>query len=127
MSNVKDSTEIKGLETRRNKLQAQRKQLNIEIQEKQQESAGLKSRIDTLQKKIEKLKSKKSNNLIVSEHALLRYIERVIGIDLQEIQNKVLPPEKVLEVKAMGNCTYGLGDHKITIKDGIVVTVLGDE
>jgi len=127
MSNVKVSAEIKGLETRRNKLQAQRKQLNIEIQEKQKESANMKSRIDMLQKKIEKLKSKKSNNLIISEHALLRYIERVIGIDLQEIQNKILPPEKVEKIKAMGNCTYGLGDHKLTIKDGIVVTVLGDE
>ena len=69
MSHVKDSAEIKGLETRRNKLQAERKQLNIEIQDKQKESSEMKSRIDIIQKKIEKLKSKKPKDLIVSEHA----------------------------------------------------------
>ncbi len=127
MSTVKDSAEIKGLETRRNKLQAQRKSLNIEIQDKQKESSEMKVRIDGFQKKIEKLKSQKPKDLIVSEHAMLRYIERVMGIDLQELQNKILPPEKAYEVRAMGNCTYGLGDHKLTVKDGIVVTVIGEE
>ena len=127
MSHVKDSSEIKGLETRRNKLQAERKQLNIEIQDKQKESSEMKSRIDMLQKKIEKLKSKKPNDLIVSEHSLLRYIERVIGIDLEEIRAKILPDDKVSEIKAMGNCSYGLGDHTIKVKDGVVVTVLGSD
>ena len=125
MSHIKDSAEIKSLETRRNKLQAERKQVNIEIQDKQKESADMKSRIDVLQKKIEKLKSKKPKDLIVSEHSMLRYIERVIGIDLDEIRTKVLPTDKVYEVKKMGDCAYGLGDHSIVVKDGVVVTVLG--
>ena len=52
MSYVKDSAEIKGLETRRNKLQSTRKQLNIEIMGKQKESSELKDRIDFFQKKL---------------------------------------------------------------------------
>jgi len=127
MSTVKDSAEIKGLETRRNKLQSERKALNIEIQDKQKQSSDMKTRIDGFQKKIEKLKAQKPKDLIVSEHAMLRYIERVMGIDLQELQERILPPEKAMEVKAMGNCTYGMGDHRLTVKDGVIVTVLGDE
>ena len=54
---------------------------------------------------------------------MLRYIERVLGIDLQEIQDKILPADKIDDVKKMGNCTFGLNTHKITVKDGIIVTV----
>ena len=127
MGLVKNSAEIKSLETRRNKLQTQRKMLNIEIQDKQKESNEMKMRINGFQKKIEQLKSQKNDDLIISEHAMLRYIERVMGIDLQDLQDKILPKDKIQAVEAMGNCTYSLGEHKITVKDGVVVTVIGVE
>jgi len=124
---VKKAAEIKSLETRRNKLQAQRKQLNIEIADKQKESSEMKRKIDSFQKEIEKLKNKKPEKLIISEHAMLRFIERVMHIDLTELQKKILPPEKASEIEKFGNCTYNMEDYKITIKDGIVVTVVSND
>jgi len=123
---IKNSAELKGLETRRNKLQAERKTLNIEIAEKQKESAAMKKKIDYLQSAIEKLKKKTPSNIVISEHAMLRYIERVLGIDLNELQNKIIPSNKLDEIKLIGNGTFSINNHKVTVKDGVVVTVIGD-
>jgi len=123
---IKNSAELKGLETRRNELQAKRKLLNIEITDKQKESAAIKKKIDFLQREIERLKKKTPSNIVISEHAMLRYIERVLGIDLTELQNKIVPPDKLDEIKLIGNGTFSINDHKVTVKDGVIVTVLGD-
>lgn len=36
----------------------------------------------------------------VSEHAMLRYIERVLGVNVQRIAERLLPPQAVAHIKA---------------------------
>jgi hypothetical protein len=64
--------------------------------------------------------------IIVSEHAMLRYFERVLGFNLEEIKALVLPPEDQEIIKAMGNGTFPInkGTHKVTVVDSVITTVL---
>ena len=47
---------------------------------------GLENSLKSLEQKINNLQN---SDLIVSEHAIIRYIERVIGINIEEIVEKI--------------------------------------
>lgn len=65
----------------------------------------------------------------VSEHAMLRYIERKYGIDMQELQKEILSDEtKAVIREAMPNCRLPIGDGLyIVVRDCVVVTVVRKE
>ena len=120
----KQSAEQKALETRRNELQAERKVLVGEIADKQQISAVMKKKIGLLHKKIESIKEATPKKIIVSEHAMLRYLERVRGIDLQEISDIILTEKSVKVVQEFGDCKINTENgFKIIVKNNSVVTV----
>ena len=52
-----------------------------------------------IKRRVKKLKE--GNKVIVSEHAMLRYIERVLGIDLKEIENRILTDEIKEQLKQL--------------------------
>lgn len=71
--------------------------------------------------------------VVVSEHAILRHLERVSGLDIEDVKRMVLPLEVERQVLKMGDGKYpvfegGKLTHTVVVKDGHVVTVLtGDE
>jgi len=66
-----------------------------------------------------------STTLIVSEHALLRYLERVYKLDLFKIETEIASKELFIKVQELGNGTYSCeGDFNAKVVDGVVVTVL---
>lgn len=121
---IKDSTTLKGLETKYKTLETKRNLIIKEVEEKQQEASKLKKDMGQIKQQIDNLKSKSDGKVIVSEHSLLRYIERVLGIDLKEIEDKILSDEDKQTVSALGNCTYPKDGFKLKIKDGTVVTII---
>lgn len=61
--------------------------------------------IKNINERLEKLIS--SNEIIFSEHAILRCIERVLGINLTDIKAKILTESEKDECMQMGgNLTY---------------------
>jgi len=64
-----------------------------------------------ISKQIRDLKNM-NKEVIVSEHATLRYITRVMGIDVEKLRTKILP-----------NGTTGIIDGKYPIGDGFVSVV----
>ncbi len=69
-----------------------------------------------------------NKDVVMSEHAILRYIERVIGFELSEITDTVLSESFVKGVKAMGDGKYPISDTsgaKAVVKNGVIVTVEG--
>jgi chromosome segregation ATPase len=121
MSN--DSSELKRLETKLKTMDNRRKTLNSSLYNMQQESSNLKKQIGEINTQISKIKNKK-DTFIISEHAMLRYIERIIGIDLTELQEKIIPSADINGIKAMGDCTVKRDGFSIVIKDNTVVTVI---
>ena len=62
-----------------------------------------------------KRRVKKRNKVIVSEHAMLRYIERVLGIDLKEIENRILTDEIKEQYKIIGSGRFSINDEFRTL------------
>lgn len=124
MSNksIKKSNELKYLQTQRQKLVSQREILKKVTKEKQDELASLNSKIKNIDEKLEKLIY--GNEIIFSEHAILRYIERVLGINLTDIKAKILTePEKDECMQMGGNLTYKKEDFTVKIQDFVVTTI----
>lgn len=124
MSNksIKKSNELKYLQTQRQKLVSQREILKKVTKEKQDELTSLNSKIKNIDEKLEKLIS--GNEIIFSEHAILRYIERVLGINLTDIKAKILTePEKDECMQMGGNLTYKKEDFTVKIQDFVVTTI----
>lgn len=71
---------------------------------------------------VEKLASNEGNSIGVSDHAVLRYIERVFGFDLQDVRNQILTPDRVAAIKAGANQITANG-VKFVIRNKTVVTV----
>lgn len=70
-----------------------------------------------------------NKKLTVSEHAIIRYVERVLGINIEDIENKILNQTTCHLVEELGNGRYPCNNGKfmIVVKDGCVVTVIGDD
>ena len=121
---MKERQEIKQLESIKNDLTGKLQGLKTQKSNLDKEISLTFENINNIVKKIEKLKV--SSNLIISEHAIIRYIERVLNIDIEDITNKILTEEVKKQSEVLGNGTYSVneGEFRVVIKDGVVVTVL---
>lgn len=56
----------------------------------------------------------------------MRYIERVLGIPIEEIENKILTEQLKEQYECLGNGTYSVngGEFKVAIKNNTVLSVL---
>lgn len=69
-------------------------------------------------------KLKTGNKIIVSEHAVLRYLERTMELDLKAVENEILSEEVVSQYKTLGNGKYPVSNGcKAVIKDNVVLTI----
>jgi hypothetical protein len=59
----------------------------------------------------------------VSEHALLRYLERVYGLDVEALRREILTPEICGQIAA-GAVTVTIRGHKAPVEYGCTRTVL---
>lgn len=123
-----NSQELKALETRKNKLAVECKLATQEANESKRKLQSLQVRLKEIEAHIKTLKA--NDGVIVSEHAMLRYCERVLGVNLQEIAAKILPDVVRAQIATLGNGKFPVPDQEfsIRVKDGTVVTLLtGDE
>ncbi|WP_300409153.1 hypothetical protein [Lagierella sp.] len=120
--------EIKKLESMKATVEADIATLELHQKNLKQEIGAKKMQLNTLNQKIRTI-SKNHGSLTVSEHAIIRYMERVLGIDIEGLTEKILPEENALFIKNFGNGQYPInnGEFRIVVKDGVVVTVIGDE
>lgn len=70
-------------------------------------------------------KRKAPERHVISEHALVRYMERVLGLDMEAIRETILTPEQKLMIRELRTLKLPLGGG-VTAKvvDGVVVTIL---
>jgi len=70
-------------------------------------------------------KNKERDELLISDHALVRYFERVIGLDMERIKGEILTEDLLKLFKLCGNrFSY---DHpkgyKIVVYNGYITTI----
>ena len=91
--------------------------LGIEISEKQLQ-------INKKREAIKSLEKRKPKDLTISEHAILRFIERGIGIDIKMIEDNL---KKQLEktITELGSGEYPInGGFKARVKDNVLLTII---
>ncbi len=124
--NLKDANELKGLTSQLTKLESEKSTILTDVNFKQKELGRYKSRISDLRVKINNInaRAQKQGDLVISEHAIIRYIQNVLGIDIETINEKI-KVDVLKSYKNMGDGLYPLEDGcKARIKNGNVVTII---
>jgi len=118
---VKESHKLKELQSRKAKIEVSIPLLQKEAQEKQREFSKAQTKLNEINQEIKKLKSSEP---VVSEHALLRYLERKYNLDLEDIKREILTNDNVIMIKNMGNGKYPISDGlKAVVKNNTVITI----
>jgi hypothetical protein len=106
-------------------LQAESTRCESAIGEAETIIADLRARLVDIRAELSR-RLKPSPEPRVSDHALLRYVERVMGIDVEAIRSDILTDgvKAALRTGATGITVNGV---KMVAKDGVVVTVLADD
>lgn len=67
---------------------------------------------------------KTNGKLSVSDHALVRYLERVKGIDIEALKAQMLHRGVALWYERLGDGVYPVDSYRLVIKNATVVTCL---
>lgn len=123
MSRTIYKTKLKGLQSQISKLKSDIDLDRAQLSTIQKGINSKLARIKELEKEFKKLSQ--NNELIVSEHAILRYLERVKELDLEEVTNSILN-EKAMELyEKLENSSgkYPADGFNLVIKDNVVITI----
>jgi len=121
---IAKSREIKSLTTQLKKAQGDAAALKLEVATKQKEYSAKLNIINKIKEKIKTLNKGSTTALKITEHAIVRYFERVKGYDLDEIEKEILSPDIGKQIQQLGGTGTVIHDKfKIIVKDNTVITI----
>ena len=99
--------------------------LNNEINSKKNERTKVQKEIAQIQSAI-KIQSQNNNTGIdVSDHAMCRYIERCIGVNLTDIKSKILTEEVQHYISVMnGEGNFTINNIEYRVKNYVIITII---
>lgn len=113
---MKEHRKIKGLKYQIKKMEGDAEALKTEISIKQRELSQKQNTIKSLKQQVQKIDNNK--NIKVSEHAIIRYLERIKGVDIEEIEKEILSDEVLnLVEKLGGNGGYPNKNFKVLMSN----------
>ena len=111
---------LKELQTRKAKLQAELTRLNQEKGDIYKACKDTGKKIFGIVKQINNI----SANPMVIEHAVLRYLERIDGINIAAVKEKILNPKILKQINTLGSGKYPLIDkHLAIVRNKTIVSV----
>lgn len=137
-----NASQLKGLQTRINQCRLEIKGLEADKRKLKEDEMNIKTglrdliaqinvkdrSINLALKEIKNIESRIEKNtnvkMIISEHAMLRFIEREIGIDMEELQERILPSKNMKAISKLGDGEFPIGNHKVRVRNNTVVTVV---
>lgn len=96
-------------------LEAELRAINYAKQQKIQQMDAVKAELVR--------RSAPKNAPQISDHALLRYMERVMGFDVEVVRKKMLKPEVISAVDA-GAASVKIDGLEMKIKERVITTVV---
>lgn len=128
---IKDQTSVE--------LQQSRADLSSKIERCNENVGRLSAEMSAMQVEVQKLVSRASAidtelerrtrpapEVRLSEHALLRFIERICDIDVEEIRARILSPAVVAAVQA-GASAVTIENVKFIVKGNTIITTFGEQ
>ena len=125
------NTIIKQLRSQLNQLESEAEALKIDLANKQRDLNSKRKTVDLLKNKIKEIENETNDDITVSEHAYVRYFQRVLNYDLNEIKKEIIT-EQVLDLTSkLGNSgSFPTGkkttdgkEYRVALKNNVVVTV----
>ena len=112
--------DLKQLQVLEQKYKNELTVLKAEVSRLQTEIMSKQETVKSIQREITQL----TKEPLVTEHAMLRYFERVLGFDIADIKNKIMPTEVLRQIKLLGDGEYPVENFSIKCRQGAIVTVL---
>lgn len=106
-------------------LQTESERLERSIGEAETLIADFRSRLGEIRAELAK-RLKPAPEPRMSDHALLRYIERILEIDVEALRQEVMS-DSVKSALRMGASGVTVNGVKMVAKDGVIVTVLAEQ
>lgn len=120
---TQDKNILKGLQSQVNKMKAEIDLDQSDLVNKQRLLSYKRKALKELKDKIDSFSANKE--LIVSEHAILRYLERVQGIDTDKVVASIKNDTIMgLYEKLGGNGKYPCDDFTAVISNNVVTTII---
>ena len=114
-----------------NIIKSEIKSINKEIEELNKRRSKFQKEAKLVQEEIDKMNSQ---GIGVTERAVLRYFERVLGFNIEDIKKKITPETTIQQVKELGDGEYPIKDlysidnpFSIIVKNNNVITVLTED
>lgn len=118
--------DLKQLKTRLAKLETELSEAQATASEAQKQAALVRQRRDELKKAVETY-GVRADKVVVSEHAMLRYIERVMGLDLEKLKAEMVPPGTAAAIATFKSGKFPTPTCRLVVKESTVVTVETEE
>ena len=118
---VSATHELKGLQTRLKQAEVDLEQAVQATKSCSQKENAARNEVRNLRTKIEQLQ-KSNAEPVVSEHAILRYLERVHGLDLEMVRQAILDESTTKHIKFARNGKIKRADGTIVFQNNVVVT-----
>lgn len=117
------SNDLKSLQVRKTKLEREIKELEREKNEVCQRLNEKKKQLSNVNSSVKRLQS----NVVITEHILLRYLERVKGINMEEIKKEILDDELKKQILTLGSGKFRRNGFRLIVKNNSIVTVEKEE
>lgn len=113
--------ELKGLQTRLKQAEVELEQAVQTSKSSVQKEATARTAVRNLRSKIEQLQ-KSTSEPVVTEHAMLRYLERVHGLNLENIRQAILDEATAKHIKFARSGKIKRADGTVVFQNNVVVT-----
>ena len=116
-----NSAELKQLKTRLAEKKAAFDAANSKKSDVEQEIHRLAKEVVYIQSQIER---STKTDVVISEHACLRYAERILGMDVEAIKRDILPDDVRRQILILGNGVFPCKTHAVKVQNNVVVTII---
>ena len=130
---MSDHARLKKLQTLESEAKAKLATVKEEQREASRRVNEATNELKEIKKEIREL-TVGSPTIVVTEHAILRYFERVLGFDLEEIKAQIVPKQTQEQANHFGGGTFPVHpsnpehpEFKIRVRNNTVVTVLTND
>lgn len=117
--------ELKGLRTLLSKAEGELQSYKNEMVVAQQKVSTAVGSIKSLKNRIAQLEIEIAtlNEPLISEHAILRWLERVKGVDLDDVRAEILAGDTKEMIKFAKSGKIKKDGHVLVVQDNVVVTI----
>jgi len=111
---------LKHLQVRKSQLEGELSQLGKTARDLQKQINDKTEALKIITREIQEISNSKP---IVSEHALLRYCERILNIDLKKIETELLSEKNLKLIEQFRSGKFPCEGYRIVVKNKVILTV----